>query len=149
MKLLEAITQDIKKAMIAKEKEKLEALRAVKSAILLLQTEKGADLEISAEAEIKLLQRLIKQRKDAADIYLEQARGELANTELYQVEIIQAYLPAQLSEAQIREKLTRIIKDSGAVGSKDVGKVMGIASKELAGKVDNKVLSAIVKELLS
>lgn len=149
MKLLEIITQDIKKAMIAKDKEKLEAFRAIKSAILLQQTEKGADLELSAEAEIKLLQRLIKQRKDAADIYISQARGELANTELYQAEIIQAYLPAQLSEAQIREKLTQIIKEFGAVGGKDVGKVMGIASKELAGKVDNKVLSEIVKELLS
>jgi uncharacterized protein len=149
MNLLENINQDIKKAMLAREKEKLEALRAVKNAILMQQTEKGAAEQMTSDTEIKLLQRLIKQRKEAAEVYQQQGRDDLAQPELFQAGIIEAYLPAQLSEEEIRRNIEEIIKESGAQGAKDLGKVMGRASKEMAGKADNKTISSIVRQLLS
>lgn len=149
MSLLEKIDQDIKKAMLAREKEKLESLRAVKSALLLLRTEKGASGDISDDAEIKILQRLVKQRKEAADLYVQQGRQDLADIEIFQSGIIETYLPEQLSESEVRNLIQNIIAQTGAKDMKDMGKVMGMATKELAGKADNKVVSALVKELLS
>jgi uncharacterized protein len=149
MNLIEKIDQDIKKAMLAREKEKLEALRAVKSALLLLRTEKGSSTEIDDEVEIKLLQRLVKQRKEAAGLYQQQNRNDLAEVELSQAAIIEHYLPEQLSEEEVRRIVAGIIADTGATGMKDMGRVMGQASKDLAGKADNKTVSAVVKELLS
>jgi len=149
MNLLETINNDIKKAMLAREKEKLEALRAIKNAILVQKTEKGAPADLSEDTSIKLLQRLVKQRKEAAEVYQQQKREDLAQPELFQAEIIQSYLPEQLSEQQITERIKFIIEETGAQGMKDMGKVMGKASKDLAGKADNKVVSSIVKDLLS
>ncbi len=149
MNLLETINQDIKKAMLAKEKDKLEALRAVKNAILVQQTEKGAAQELSDEVEIKLLQRLIKQRKESALLYQQQGRDDLAQPEIFQSEIIQGYLPQQLSEEKIRARIKDIVEQTQAQGMKDMGKVMGLATKELAGKADNKLISDIVKEHLA
>lgn len=149
MGLLEKIDQDIKKAMLAKEKDKLEALRAVKNALLVQRTEKGASGAIAEDAEIKILQRLVKQRKEAADLYLQQNRKDLADVELFQAGVIEVYLPEQLSEDEIKNVITSIIAETGAQGMKDMGKVMGQATKKLAGKADNKMISSLVKELLS
>jgi uncharacterized protein len=149
MNLIEKIDQDIKKAMLAREKEKLEALRAVKSALLLLRTEKGSTSEIDDDIEIKLLQRLVKQRKEAAGLYQQQNRNDLADVELSQAAIIEHYLPEQLSEEEVRSIIKGIIVETGASGMKDMGKVMGKASRDLSGKADNKTVSAMVKELLS
>jgi uncharacterized protein len=148
MNLLEKIDQDIKKAMLARDKEKLESLRAVKSALLLQRTEKGAG-DINDDAEIKILQRLVKQRKEAADLYVQQGRQDLADIEISQARTIEAYLPEQLSEEELRNLIRNIVEQTGAKDMKDMGKVMGIATKEIAGKADNKVVSAMVKELLS
>lgn len=149
MSLLEKIDQDVKKAMLAKEKEKLEALRAVKSALLLQKTEKGGGNTIDEDAEIKILKRLVKQRKEAAELYVQQNRKDLAEVEETQAEIINSYLPEQLSEDDIRKVVKELIEKLGASSMKDMGKVMGAASKELAGKADNKLVSDIVKDLLS
>ncbi len=149
MKLEERINADIKTAMLAKEKEKLEALRAIKSAVLLLKTDKNFTGEIAEKDEIATLQRLVKQRKEAALMYKEQNREDLYNDEIFQVGIIEKYLPEQMSEDDIRLSLEKIIKETGASSAKDMGKVMGAAQKEFAGKADNKIVSQIVKELLS
>lgn len=149
MKLEERINADIKAAMLAKEKEKLEALRAIKSAVLLLKTDKNFTGEIAEKDEIATLQRLVKQRKEAALMYKEQNREDLYNDEIFQVGIIEKYLPEQMSEGDIRIALENIIKETGASSAKDMGKVMGAAQKEFAGKADNKIVSQIVKELLS
>lgn len=149
MKLEERINADIKSAMLAKEKEKLEALRAIKAAVLLLKTDKNFTGEIAEKDEIATLQRLVKQRKEAALMYKEQNREDLYNDEIFQVGIIEKYLPEQMSEDDIRLSLEKIIKETGASSAKDMGKVMGAAQKEFAGKADNKIVSQIVKELLS
>lgn len=149
MKLEERINADIKAAMLAKEKEKLEALRAIKAAVLLLKTDKNFTGEIAEKDEIATLQRLVKQRKEAALMYKEQNREDLYNDEIFQVGIIEKYLPEQMSEDDIRLSLEKIIKETGASSAKDMGKVMGAAQKEFAGKADNKIVSQIVKELLS
>lgn len=149
MKLEERINADIKSAMLAKEKEKLEALRAIKSAVLLLKTDKNFTGEIAEKDEIATLQRLVKQRKEAALMYKEQNREDLYNDEIFQVGIIEKYLPEQMSEDDIRLSLEKIIKETGASSAKDMGKVMGAAQKAFAGKADNKIVSQIVKELLS
>lgn len=149
MKLEERINADIKAAMLAKEKEKLEALRAIKSAVLLLKTDKNFTGEIAEKDEIATLQRLVKQRKEAALMYKEQNREDLYNDEIFQVGIIEKYLPEQMSEDDIRLSLEKIIKETGASSAKDMGKVMGAAQKAFAGKADNKIVSQIVKELLS
>ncbi len=149
MSLEVAINNDIKSAMIAKDKRKLEALRAVKSALLLLKTGKDTSFaEIPEELEMKTLQKLIKQRKESAQIFAEQGRNEMAEEELYQADIIQAYLPTQMSEEEIQAIINKIIADTGASSMKDMGKVMGMASKQLAGKADNKIVSNIVRTLL-
>ncbi|HNQ59728.1 MAG TPA: GatB/YqeY domain-containing protein [Bacteroidales bacterium] len=143
------INNDIKQAMLAKDTRKLEALRAIKAALLLEKT--GKDIsggEIPAEVEVKTLQRLIKQRKEAANIYTEKGRQDLADEELYQLAIIEKYLPKQLSEAEIQTRVEEIISRLGASSIKDMGKVMEVAAKELSGQANNKTVSEIVKRLL-
>jgi hypothetical protein len=148
MSLAEKINNDIKEAMKAKDKEKLFALRAVKSALLLAATEKG-NQEITEDAEIKILQKLVKQRLDSAQIYKEQGREDMAQEELFQAEVIKQYLPEQLSEDEIRKIVGDIIAETGATSVKDMGKVMGVATKQMQGKADGKLISSVVKELLS
>ena len=144
------INDDIKAAMLARDKEKLEALRAIKAALLLIKTGKDtATAEVPEEIELSLLQKLIKQRKEAADIYLSQNRKDLYDVEMFQVNIIQKYLPEQLSDDEIKAIIKNIIAETGALGIKDMGKVMGLAGKQLTGKADNKIVAAYVKELLT
>lgn len=145
MSLEEKINADIKAAMLAKEAQKLEALRAIKSAILLMKTSGEAN---TPDAEIKALQKMVKQRKETAEIYQKQNRPDLAEVELAQAAVIEKYLPEQMSEDEIREVLKQIIAQVGAVSPADMGKVMGVATKELSGKADGKTISAIVKQLL-
>lgn len=147
MSLEERINAEIKAAMLAKEKEKLEALRAVKSAVLLAKTEKAGS-ELDKDAELKLLQKLVKQRKESAAIYSAQGRQDLADAELFQASVIEQYLPTQLSEQELRKVISEIIASTGASGIKDMGKVMGVASKQLAGKADGKLIADIVKSML-
>lgn len=145
MSLTEKINADIKAAMLAKETEKLEALRAIKAELLLADTSGSA---VTEETEIRILQKLIKQRKEAAEIFAAQNRGDLAKHDLYQAEITQQYLPAQMSPEDIKKIIQDIIAQTGASSVKDMGKVMGMASKQIAGKADNKMVSEIVKQLL-
>jgi uncharacterized protein YqeY len=149
MALKQQIEGDIKKAMLAKDKDALRALRAIKSLILLEETKEGSTGELSSDAEMKLLTKAAKQRRESADIYKAQNREDLAAAELQELEIIEKFLPKQLSEAELQTKLQEIISRVGAKGPADMGKVMGIATKELAGQADGKVVSAQVKELLS
>lgn len=149
MSLEQTINSDIKAAMLAKDNKKLDALRAVKSAILLAKTDKGSAGDIAEDAEMKILQKLIKQRKDSADLYKSQGRNDLAEEESFQLSVIEKYLPDQMSEDEVKKQVSNIISESGASSMKDMGKVMGMASKNLAGKADNKLIAAIVKELLS
>lgn len=149
MSLQANINEEIKNAMRAKDTVALESLRAIKSALLLAQTETGAKEELSSDDEIKLLQRLVKQRKDSANIYTQQGRADLAEPELLQAAIIERFLPAQLSEAEIEAVVSNIIAQTGASGMADMGKVMGAASAQLAGQADGKTISTIVKKLLS
>ena len=135
--------------MKAKDTVALESLRAVKSALLLAQTETGANGEMSSEDEIKLLQRLVKQRKDSANIYIEQGRQDLADPELAQAAVIEKFLPAQLSEEEVEAVVRKIVAENGFSGMADMGKVMGVASKELAGSADGKTISTIVKKVLA
>lgn len=146
MALEEKINADIKSAMLAKEAAKLEALRAVKSAILLLKTSPEGYTD---DTELKALQKMVKQRKETADIYKTQNRQDLAEVELSQAAIIESYLPKQMSEEEIKAEISKIISSVGATSPADMGKVMGVASKQLAGKADGKIISTIVKELLS
>lgn len=149
MDLEDIINSDIKQAMLAKESRKLEALRAVKAALLLAKTSKEAHgRDIPAEAGMKILQKLIKQRQESAEIYSSSGRGELAEEELYQASVIEAYLPEQMTEAEVRAAVQEIIHQTGAAGPRDMGKVMGIASKQFSGKADNKIVAALVKEML-
>ena len=147
MSLEERINADIKKAMLAKDREKLDSLRAVKAAILLIKTSKSGS-EVSEQEEIQTLQRLVKQRKEAALTYKEQDRQDLYDVEISQAAIIEHYLPQQLSEEEIRQALQTIINDLGITSPKDMGRVMGAAQKQFAGKADNKIVSQITKELL-
>lgn len=149
MSLKEQIDADIKKAMLAKNKEELEALRAIKSLILLAETEKGSAEQISSDTEKKLLMKAAKQRKESADIFQQQNRTDLAEKELFQLEVISRYLPKQLSKDEIRNVLANVIKEVGASGPQDMGKVMGVATKRLAGQADGNVISELVKKLLS
>ena len=143
------INDDIKAAMLAREKEKLNALRAVKSAILLAQTQKGATEELTEEVELKILKQLVKQRQDSAEMYKQQNREDLYQEEKIQLDIINTYLPKMMSEEEIETVLKQIISDNGFAGMKDMGKVMGQAMKTFAGKADNKMVSEIVKRLLA
>jgi uncharacterized protein YqeY len=150
MSLEITINNDIKAAMLAKDKEKLEALRAIKAALLLIKTGKDtATSEIPEEVELLTLQKLVKQRKDAAEIYKSQNRNDLYEVETYQVSIIEKYLPEQLSEEDIKKIISDIISETGAIGIRDMGNVMGLAGKQLTGKAENKIIAAIVKELLT
>lgn len=149
MSLKQTIDGDIKKAMLSKNKEELEALRSIKSMILLAETEKGGSGDISSDAEAKLLMKAAKQRKESADIFKQQNRVDLAEKELFQLEVINRYLPKQLSEDEIKATLQEIIKEVGASGPGDMGKVMGVATKKLAGQADGKVISEQVKKLLA
>ncbi len=148
MSLLNQIDQDIKKAMLAKEKDRLVALRAIKSALLLAKTEKGSS-ELSEEAETKLLQKLVKQRKESAEIYQQQGRNDLAGKELDEAKIIENYLPAQMSDEELTHSIKIIIDEVGASTMADMGKIMGIATKNLAGKAEGKAIADKVKSLLS
>jgi len=149
MELENKINADIKQAMIAKESQKLEALRAVKAALLLAKTSKeAAGGDLPEEAGLKLLQKLIKQRQESADIYKTNGRLDLADQELFQAAIIENYLPRQMSEVEIATGLQKIIAETGASSIKDMGRVMGLASKEFAGKADNKVIADLIRKLL-
>jgi uncharacterized protein YqeY len=149
MSLQIQINEEIKNAMKAKDTLALEALRAVKSALLLAQTESGAKEEISKDEEIKLLQRLVKQRKESARIFTEQGREDLAQPEIEQAKIIEKFLPAQLSEEEIKEIIKQIIAETGANGIAQMGQVMGEANKKMAGQADGKTISTVVKSLLA
>jgi len=149
MSLSDQINDDIKKAMLAREKDRLESLRAVKASLLLLKTQDGAGGEISEDAELKLLQKLVKQRKESAEIYRSQQRPDLAEVEMMQASFIEVYLPKQMDVSELREVIAGIIAETGASSVKDMGKVMGLATKSLAGKADNKTISELIKELLA
>lgn len=149
MSLKTTIDNDIKKAMLAKNKEELEALRAIKSMILLAETDKGATGEIAADVENKLLMKAAKQRKESAEIFQKEGRNDLAQRENFQLEVISRYLPKQMSESEVTAELKSIIAQVGAKGPQDMGKVMGVATKSLAGKADGKIISEIVKRLLA
>ena len=149
MSLQVDVMSAIKVAMKAKDQTALTALRAVKSAILMAQTESGATSELTEEQELKLLQKLVKQRKDSAAIYLDQGRKDLALPEIDEAEVISQFLPEALSEEEIEKVVVMTIESIGAEGMKDMGKVMGIVSKELAGQADGKTISNIVKQKLS
>jgi uncharacterized protein YqeY len=149
MSLQNKVMTALKDAMKAKDQTALTALRAVKSAILLAQTESGASDELTEEQELKLLQKLVKQRKDSAAIYLEQGRKDLALPEIDEAEVISQFLPEALSEEEIEKVVVMTIDSIGAEGMKDMGKVMGIVSKELAGQADGKTISNIVRQKLT
>ena len=149
MSLKQRVEEDLKQAIRKQSKDEIRALRAIKSLILLQETEKGASGELSENVELGLLSKAVKQRKDSAKLYIDQGRQDLAAVELSELEIIQNYLPEQLSEEQLTDTLRRIIQQVGAEGPKDMGKVMGLANKQLKGQADGSVIAARVKELLS
>jgi len=149
MILVEKINADLKTAMLARDEVALRGIRAIKAAILNAQTEVGGSKDLSAEKEISILQKLVKQRKDSITIFDQQKREDLAFKEREEVEVIERYLPAQMSEGEIAEHVKEIISTSGASGMKDMGKVMGAASKALAGKADGSLISQVVKKLLA
>jgi len=148
MSFTERINNDLKQAMLKREKDRLEAIRAVKTAFTLARTEKGANAELTEPEEIRILQKLVRQRQESAAIYQEQKRMDLYEKEVKEADVIEAYLPAMMSEDAIRQVVSRIVTDTGAQGMKDMGKVMGIATKELAGKADGKTISGIVRDIL-
>ena len=149
MSLEQTINQDIKAAMIAKDSIRLRGLRAIKSAIILAKTEKAGIVELTQDAEIKVLQKLVKQRKESADIYKTQHRDDLFQIEFEEQEVIEAYLPKQLSKEEIEAIVKTIIAETAASGMKDMGKVMGLANQQLAGQADGKTASEVVKSSLS
>lgn len=149
MSLINKISEEIKNAMKAKDSILLESLRAVKSSLLLAKTQKGASDNLSESEEIKILQRLVKQRKESAEIYISQDRNDLADIELNQAKTIEIFLPKQLEFTEIEKIISELILKSGAVGMKDMGKVMGLATKHLSGKADGKTISNIVRSKLS
>lgn len=149
MSLETQINQDIKAAMIAKDNVRLRGLRAIKAAILLAKTEKGQVEEMTEDTEIKVLQKLVKQRKESAEIYQQQGREDLYQIEVEEQEVIEAYLPKQLDRAEIEAAIKGIIASTGASSIKDMGKVMGAANQQLAGKADGRTISEVVKALLS
>jgi uncharacterized protein len=149
MGLRQQIDNDIKSAMLAKNKEELTALRSVKSLILLAETEKGGTGEISVEVENKLLMKAAKQRKESAEIFQKEGRDDLAKKELFELEVISRYLPKQYSEEEVATELKKIIDQVGAKGPQDMGKVMGVATKQLAGRADGRLISENVKKLLA
>jgi uncharacterized protein YqeY len=149
MGLIDKISESIIHAMKNKDNDQLESLRAIKSALLLAKTQKNSNGEIGEVEEIKILQKLVKQRKESADIYTNQKRPELANIELSQAKIIERFLPKQIDVDELEKIIIKIINETGAEGMKDMGKVMGIASNKLSGKADGKTISNIVRSKLS
>ena len=149
MALQEQVEADIKSAMKQQMKDELTALRAIKSAILLALTEKNSEHSLTEEAEMKMLTRMAKQRKESAEIYSREGRADLADKELFELTVIERYLPEQMSEEDIRKEVERIVSETGASSMKDMGRVMGEATKVLAGKADGKVISGIVREILA
>ncbi|KIO76704.1 glutamyl-tRNA amidotransferase [Pedobacter lusitanus] len=143
------IDQEIKKAMLAKDQAALRGLRAIKAALLVARTEKGSAEEITEDAEMKILQRLIKQRKESSDIYKQQGREDLAVIEDEEIEVISKFMPQQLSKEEVEALIAKLIQDTGASSVKDMGRVMGLANKELAGKADGKLIAEIVKNQLA
>jgi len=143
------IDQEIKQAMLSKNQVRLRGLRAIKAALLLARTEKGTAEEVTEEAELKILQRLVKQRKESADIYKQQGREDLSQIEDEEIEVISGFMPKQLDRSEITVIIANLIKASGVTSVKEMGKVMGLANKELAGKADGKLISEIVKEQLA
>jgi uncharacterized protein YqeY len=149
MMISNTIDQEIKQAMLAKDQAKLRGLRAIKAALLLAKTEKGSSEEITEEGELKILQKLIKQRKESSDIYKQQGREDLAQVEDEEIDVIGGFLPKQLDRAEVEQIIARIVKDAGAASMKDMGKVVGLANKELAGKADGKLIAEVVKAQLA
>ncbi|PWT75037.1 MAG: glutamyl-tRNA amidotransferase [Bacteroidetes bacterium] len=149
MSLEQKVMADLKAAMLAKDEKSLRSLRAIKAEIILAKTAEGATGEIKQDQEIKLLQKLVKQRKDSLEIYKQQNRSDLAQKEQEEIDVIEKFLPAQMSGEELRAELLKIIAEVGAASPADMGKVMGVATKQLAGKADGKSISAMVKELLS
>ncbi len=149
MSLFDKISADIKAAMLARDKVRLEALRGIKKEFLEAKTAKGSDGELQDDAATKILVRMVKQRKESAEIFSQNNRAELAEEELAQARVIEEYLPKQLSEEELTAALKAIIEEVGATSAKDMGKVMGTATKELAGKAEGKAISAKVRELLA
>ncbi len=149
MSLKERVESDLKEAMRSQNKDQVRALRGIKSQILLAETEKGAGGNLTEDGEITLLSKAVKQRKDSARLYQEQGRDDLADIELTEVEIITRYLPAQLTEEELRVHLQQLVDDLGAAGPQDMGKVMGQANKQLKGRADGGTMAKIVKSLLS
>jgi len=148
MGLEQKIMADLKTAMLAKDEKTVRSLRAIKAAIILAKTSEGAGGELKEEDETKLLQKLVKQRKDSLEIFQQQNRADLAQKESEEIEVIEKFLPRQLTPEEIKELVATIIRDTGASSPADMGKVMGVATKQLAGKADGKAISSIVKELL-
>jgi len=149
MSLEQKIMTELKAAMLAKDEAALRSLRAVKAAILLAKTAEGASAEMKEEDEIKLLQKLVKQRKDSLEIFQQQNRADLAKKEEEEIAVIEKFLPKQLSADELKTELSKIIAETGASSPADLGKVMGIATKKFAGKADGKTISALTKELLT
>ena len=149
MALEQTIMAEMKKAMLAKDEKTLRAVRAIKAAIILAKTSEGSGGELKEEDEVKMLQKLVKQRKDSLAIYQQQHRADLAQKEQEEIEVIERFLPKQLSSEELKEKVSAIISSTGATSPADMGKVMGVATKQLAGIADGKAISAMVKELLS
>ena len=146
--MIDTVTDEIKKAMLAKDKVRLEALRAIKKELLEAKTAKGAGDELTEAAITALLQKMVKQRRDSAEIYTTQNRADLAEPELAQMEVIREFLPSQLSPEELEAAVKRIIEETGATSMKEMGKVMGVASKQLAGKAEGRDISETVKRLL-
>ncbi|MBL0267949.1 MAG: GatB/YqeY domain-containing protein [Chitinophagaceae bacterium] len=149
MSLEQKIMTDLKAAMIAKDEAALRSLRAVKAAILLAKTSEGGSGELKEEDEIKILQKLVKQRKDSLEIFQQQNRADLAKKEEEEIAVIEKFLPQQMSAEELKTEIAAIIASVGATSPADMGKVMGVASKQFAGKADGKTISAVVKELLA
>ena len=149
MNLEQKIMGELKTAMLAKDEKSVRSLRAIKAAIILAKTSEGAGGEIKEEDEVKLLQKLVKQRKDSLEIFQQQNRADLAQKESEEIEVIEKFLPKQLSGAELKEVIAKIITETGASSPADMGKVMAAATRQLAGKADGKSISTIVKELLT
>jgi uncharacterized protein len=149
MGLEEKVMADLKTAMLAKDEKSLRSLRAIKAAIINLKTSEGFSGEIKNDDEIKLLQKLVKQRKESLEIYEKQNRKDLADKEKEEIDVIEKFLPKQMSEHELKEVIAAIVKETGATTQADMGKVMGMANKQLAGKADGKTIAAIVKEILA
>jgi uncharacterized protein YqeY len=148
MNLFDKISEDIKAAMLAKDKIRLEALRGAKKEFLEAKTAKGSEGDLNDDTALKIIQKMVKQRKDSATIYLEQNRPELAEKEQEEIKVLETYLPKQMTPEELEAEVKSIIQEAGAVSAKDMGKVMGAASKKLAGKAEGRAISEIVKKLL-